>query len=305
MLLASVEYPVNASDASTLPHFATVREALAWANGVLSAAGVPSPRLDAEVLLGHVLDWKRARLYARPESKLTDLQRQAFQATVERRRRREPVPYIVGHREFYGLDFVVDRRVLIPRPETELLVELALESTAHFRARVQRLILADVGTGSGVVAISLAANLPGAAVYATEASAVALEVAALNAARHGVSSRVHLLSGDLLDPLHEPVHIIVANLPYVPTEHLAYSAPDVVAYEPLAALDGGVDGLMHIRRLLAQARHWLLPGGIMLLEIGAGQGQEVLTLSAQHYPTAKAELFQDYAGLDRVVRVST
>lgn len=313
MLLASVDDSVNtpsatlrpSADARALPHGATVREALAWATSLLSHAGVLSPRLDAEVLLAHILGWKRARLYAIPEFELTDAQSQAFLASIERRRRHEPVPYIVEHREFYGLDFVVDRRVLIPRPETELLVERALETATQLGVKGQRLILADIGTGSGIVAISLAVNLPGVTVYAADARPESLEVAALNAARHGVSGRVHLRHGNLLDPLPERVHIIVANLPYVPTKLLAFLAPDVVAYEPLAALDGGEDGLLHIRRLLAQAGRWLLPNGAILLEIGAGQGEEVVALSSQHYVAAKVELFQDYAGLERIVRIST
>ncbi len=285
------------------PHFAAVREALLWANFVLSTAAVPSPRLDAEVLLAHVLGWNRARLYAIPEFEVTDEQREAFLAAVERRRRREPVPYIVGQREFYGLSFLVDRRVLIPRPETELLVERALEAAAFLGASAETLLLADVGTGSGIVAVSLAVNWPSGTVYATDASAEALQVAACNAARHAVSDRVVLLRGDLLEPLPQPVHVIVANLPYVPTEELASLAPDVVDYEPLAALDGGADGLLHIRRLLARAGDWLLPGGVVLLEIGADQGQQVMRLVPQHCPGAKVELFQDYAGLDRLVRI--
>lgn len=286
-----------------LPHFTTVRDALAWAAPMLSAADVPSPRLDAEILLAHVLGWKRARLYAFPEFELTEAQREAFLAFVERRRRHEPVPYIVGHREFYGLDFVVDRRVLIPRPETELLVERALASAASLGTR--ELILADIGTGSGIVAISLAVHLPDATVYATDVSAEALEVAAVNATRHGVSERVHLLAGNLLDPLPEPVHIIVTNLPYISTARVDSLASDVVDYEPRVALDGGTDGLQHVCNLLAQAGRWLLPGGVIWLEVGAYQGQKVVALAQQYFPTAQVELFQDYAGLDRDVRIQT
>jgi release factor glutamine methyltransferase len=282
-----------------LPDAAIVRDALAWATPILSAAGVPSPRLDAEVLLAHILDSTRARLYAEPETELQKRQRGMFVAAVERRQRREPVPYIVGHREFFGLDFAVDRRVLIPRPETELLVERALESAARWA----RPILVDVGTGSGIVAISLAVHLPHATIYATDASIAPLQVAARNAARHGVVDRLPLLYGDLLDPLPEPVHVIVANLPYVPTAVLPTLDPDVADYEPLAALDGGPDGLLHIRRLLEQAGDCLLPDGEILLEIGAGQGQRVVGLASQQFPDAQVDCFHDYAGLDRIVRV--
>ncbi|MGC8786736.1 MAG: peptide chain release factor N(5)-glutamine methyltransferase [Anaerolineae bacterium] len=284
-------------------HASSVQQALLWATSVLAAAGVPSPRLDAEVLLAHVLGWRRAGLYARPEFELTPAQQQAFQGLVERRYCREPVPYITGHREFYGLDFIVDRRVLIPRPETELLVERALETAEHMGGGKEQLILADIGTGSGVIAISLAMHLPHAIIYATDAFAEALEVAACNVSRYHLSQRVHLLQGDLLQPLPGRVHLIVANLPYVSTDYLANAAPDVLAYEPLVALDGGPDGLAQIRRLLTQAGQWLLPGGAILLEIGAGQGREVTVFATQCYPAAKVELFQDYAGLDRIVRM--
>ena len=282
----------------------TVREVLAWATDVFSQTHVSSAGLDAEVLLAHVLGWTRTKLHARPESDLTDSQRQAFLVSVGRRRAREPVAYIIGHREFYGLDFVVDRRVLIPRPETELLVECALEASARLRAEGQRLLLADIGTGSGAVAVSLAINLSAATIYATEASPEALEVAALNVARHGVSSRVHLLGGDLVGPMVERVHIMVANLPYIRTGQLASLMPEVAVYEPQIALDGGPEGLDHIRRLLERAGRWLLPRGVLLAEIGAEHGQEVLVLARQCHPAAQLELFQDYAGLDRVVQIT-
>lgn len=283
----------------------TVREALLASKSTLAAAHVLSPRLDAEVLLAHVLGWNRARLYARPEQSLNQAQQEAFLIAVRRRSRHEPVPYIVGHREFYRLDFLVDRRVLIPRPETELLVEKALDVAMRQELGKGRPLLADVGTGSGIVAISLAVNLPGAKVYAIDTSADGLVVAAANVARHGVAARVHLLQGDLLQPLPAPVHIIVANLPYVPTGRLLTLAPDVAEYEPLTALDGGPDGLQVIRRLLAQAGEWLLPRGTILMEIGAEQGPEVAALGQQHHPQAQVEVLRDHAGLDRLVCIQT
>lgn len=293
-LTGTRQTPVETSSAS-------VRQALFRATQTLSEAAIPSPRLDAEVLLAHVLGCDRGWLYARPEFHLTPEQREAFESAVERRMRHEPVPYIIGHREFYGLDFVVDARVLIPRPETELLVERTIEAARQMEQALGNLTLADVGTGSGAVAVSLAVALPGAAVYATDTSKEALEVAALNAAQHGVADRVHLLEGNLLGPLPRRLHVIAANVPYVPTELLATLAPDVVDYEPLTALDGGVDGLTHLRRLLGQASDWLAPQGSMVLEIGAGQGKEVVGLASHFFPQAKVELFQDYAGLDRIV----
>ena len=283
----------------------TVSEALLLANSGLAAASVSSPRLDAEVLLAHVLGWNRARLYARPEHRLTQAEQEAFLTAVQRRARHEPVPYIVGHREFYRLDFLVDRRVLIPRPETELLVEKALNVAMRQELGKGRPLLADVGTGSGIVAVTLAVNLPLATVYATDTSPDALAVAAANAARHGVASRVQLLLGDLLQPVPERVHIIVANLPYVPQQRLPTLAPDVVEYEPLAALDGGPDGLLPARRLLAQAGEWLLPEGAIVMELDAEQGSDVLALGQHYYPRAQVDLLPDHAGLDRVVSIQT
>jgi release factor glutamine methyltransferase len=189
--------------------------------------------------------------------------------------------------------------VLIPRPETELLVEKAIEISQR------RAVVADVGTGSGAIAVSLAVHLPQALVYATDASRGALEVAARNCRRHCVEDRVHLLQGHLLEPLPEPVDLITANLPYVSQAELAQLPPDIRLYEPREALDGGPDGLDHIRRLLAQAGEHLKPRGVVLLEIGATQGEAVIALAKRHFPAARVEIAKDYAGLDRVVIVET
>jgi release factor glutamine methyltransferase len=281
-----------------------LRVALAQATTVLERAGLAEPRLDAEVLLAHALGLTRAQLYACLTQRLSPQDRERYQALIARRARHEPVAYIVGHRAFYGLDFLVDRRALIPRPETELLVERAVVIA---QARSLRLI-ADVGTGCGAIAISLAAHLPEATLYALDASPDALAVAEANCRRHGVEGRVHLLRGDLLSPLPQPVDLITANLPYVPREELQSLPPAIRDYEPLTALDGGEDGLEAIRRLLAQARGHLRPRGAILLEIGADQGPAVAQLAQQRFPMAKVDVIRDYADLDRVVvidKVST
>lgn len=274
-----------------------VQEALTWATTTLSAQGVEEPRLDAEALLAHVLRLTRAQLHAQSDRKLSFAELARYRQSVERRARHEPIAYIVGYKEFYGLDLFVDNRVLIPRPETELLVERAIEIA---QARSLRLI-ADVGTGCGAIAISLAVYLPQALVYATDASLRALEVAACNCRRHGVEDRVHLLLGHLLDPLPEPVDLIAANLPYVSEAELAQLPPGISHYEPREALNGGPDGLDYIRQLLAQAGGYLRPGGVILLEIGAAQGPAVVALAKRHFPGARVELVKDYAGLDRLV----
>ena len=256
--------------------------------------------------MGHVLGLTRAQIHAHPDRRLDTVELDTYRELIERRRQHEPVAYIIGHKEFYGLDFYVDRRVLIPRPETELLVEKGLEIG---RAASHSLTIADVGTGCGAIAISLAAHLPQAIIYALDASSAALEVATLNCCRHGLEGCVHLLQGDLLSPLPEPVDLIVANLPYVSWAEWEQLLRTITSYEPRSALDGGPDGLEAIRRLLAQARSHLKPQATILLEIGATQGAAVTDLvrhsfdklRTPHFSTATVEVVQDYAGLDRMV----
>ncbi len=277
--------------------------ALAQAATVLENAGIEEPRLDAEILLAHALGITRAQLHAYLQHQLSSTELGRYRQFTERCARHEPVAYILGHKEFYGLDLFVDNRVLIPRPETELLVEKAIEISKRRLADGDQLVIADVGTGSGAIAISLAVHLPQALVYATDASREALEVAACNCRRHGVGDRVRLLQGHLLEPLPEPADLIAANLPYVSQAEWAQLPREISRYEPRESLDGGPDGLDHIRRLLAQAEGYLKPGGVVLLEIGATQGKAVAALAKRHFPAARVEIAQDYAGLDRVVMV--
>ncbi len=286
-----------------LPTPLDVRQALHWAVTALVQADVESPRLDSEVLLGHVLRWTRSRLHAWPEQKLSNREWEEFVAAVNRRCQHEPVPYIIGHREFFGLDFVVDRRVLIPRPETELVVERVLETVREMGWTSGATSVADVGTGSGVIAVCVATRLPAARVYAIDSSPDALQVAATNVARLRVQNQIQLLCGNLLDPLPDRVQLLVANLPYVSTADLHAAARDVRDYEPVAALDGGRDGLDSIRKLLQEAPRCLAHHGVLLLEIGADQGPRVANLVQQAFPNARVEVMPDYAGFDRIVRV--
>jgi release factor glutamine methyltransferase len=279
-----------------------IRTALAQARQLLEGEGVDSPGLDAELLLAHVLGANRAKVLAWPDRQLTPKQLTLYRNLVDRRAGREPLAYILGHREFFGLDLRVDRRVLIPRPETEVLVEQALRVARHGQSPLR---IADVGAGSGAVAVALAVHLPEATVYALDTSAGALEVTAANARRHQVSNQVHCLQGHLLEPLPEPVHLIVGNLPYVTAEEWETLAPEIRAYEPRTALLGGADGLDLIRELLATASPHLEPGGAILLEIGANQGMAAMAAAQGQFPDAQVALHQDYAGLDRVVVVAT
>lgn len=266
----------------------------------LALAGCDSPRLDAEVLLTYVLGQSRAWLYAYPEYVLDRTQLNAFLSLISRRAGREPVAYITGRREFYGLDFVVTSDVLIPRPETEQLVEKAIQwltvtSPSGF--------LVDVGTGSGAIAVSLAVHMPQAQVMATDVSLAALALAYRNAIHHGVVDRVHCIQGNLLAPLARGLHLILANPPYLSQAELAAAPPEVAEWEPRSALDGGPDGLATIRDLLRMASERLSPGGGLLVEIGTGQGAEVAKLAHHHFPGASVDVIRDYADLDRLLFV--
>ncbi|MFC2037230.1 peptide chain release factor N(5)-glutamine methyltransferase [Chloroflexota bacterium] len=268
----------------------------------LANEGVESPRLDAELLLAHVLGVNRAAVMAWPDRELTPKELTRYRGLVMRRAAREPLAYIVGHREFFDLDFVLNPHVLIPRPETELLVEHALQLGRRMAPAIQ---IADVGAGSGAIAVTLAVHLPQATVYALDDSAEALAVAEENARRHGVRERVHCLQGDLLAPLPGAVDLITANLPYVTMGEWDDLAPEIRDYEPRSALDGGPDGLNLIRLLLVASAPSLRPGGVILLEIGASQGSVVTALARQSFSHAGVQLVRDYAGLDRLVVVQT
>lgn len=263
------------------------------------ASATDSPALDAQTLLAALLGVDRAYLLAHPEQALTDEQTTEYAAWVARDAAGEPLPYIIGRWAWYDRSFEVSPAVLIPRPETELLLEQALDWSAGREAGVA----ADVGTGSGALAVTFAAHRPSWRVVAVDASREALEVARRNAALHGVEERVTLYEGDLLAPLPPDTRIdlLMANLPYIPTDDLA--ALRVSKHEPLSALDGGVDGLALIRRLLADAPPLLAPDSLVLLEIEARQGEAVAALARAALPTMRVDVLRDYAGLDRIVKI--
>lgn len=283
---------------------ASINEALIATRRALEESGSLEAPLEAEVLVREALGWTRTQLYTHRGDPLPEPAAAHLATATKRRTTGEPLAYITGHREFYGLDFSVDKRVLIPRPETELLVDEAL---AWLRTRNGRpLGVADVGTGSGAIAVSVARNFPGARVYAIDASADALAVAGANADRLGVAGRVMLLEGDLLAPLHVPVDLILANLPYVRLDQMPLwcGATQVeLSFEPFDALCGGDDGLDAIRRLLQQAPAHLAQGGALMLEIGADQGPAVQALAEAAFPGARVHVKRDLAGLDRLVVV--
>lgn len=287
----------------------TLGEALTLAEQWLRA--VPdseSAALDAQLLLAHVTGLARTTILAYPERPLAPEDAERYAALVTRRVAREPVAYLTGHREFMGLDFLTDARALIPRPETELLVEAAL---AEVRARLAEPtssapVVADIGTGSGAIAVALARLEPRlATIYATDVSADALSLARENAQRMGVAERIGFLEGDLLLPLPEPVDVLLANLPYVAPRDAPTLSDDVRRYEPPLALYGDDDGLGHLSRLFAQASGRLRPGAAILLEFGYDQRAAVVTLAQTTFPTADIRIVVDYAGWDRLAVIRT
>lgn len=278
----------------------TVQAALREATARLAEAGVENPRLDAELLLAHVLGVGRVGLYAHPERRLSAEEEAAWQAALGRRLQREPLAYIVGERGFYDLELAVDRRVLVPRPETELIVERTLAYAA--RRPVQ--VVWDVGTGSGALALAIARHLPDACVVASDVSREALQVAAENRRRLGLAARVQLVQSDLLAAARGPIDVLVANLPYLRTEEYLSAMPEVSQHEPRLALDGGPTGLEPLARLLAQAAALTPPPDLILFEIGAGQGPEAVALARRHFPRRPVALWRDLAGHDRMLEVS-
>ncbi len=274
------------------------KDLLARAVERLVAARDNTAQLDAEVLLMYLLGLTRAQLYSQLNNEVTEQTALEYAGLVERRVQGEPIAYITSHREFMALDFYVDRRVLIPRPETELLVEYTVKKLLEKGWINEEHPIVDVGTGSGVIAIYLALRFPKARVYATDISPEALQVAEYNARHYEVLDRVTLLQGNLIEPVPESPRLVVSNPPYTV---LAQVEPNVARYEPNVALDGGSKGLGIYRELLSQIKARIMRPGLIALEIGSEQANDVSNLGRFFFPGAKIEVFKDYAGLDRVV----
>jgi release factor glutamine methyltransferase len=282
----------------------TLRSVMARGVQFLRDAGVESAQIDAEVLLRHVLRIEKARLYSVLDERLSADRQLHFQELLRRRTRREPVAYITGRKEFWSLDFVVASSVLIPRPETELLVEVALERLKRSGDKKTKIL--DLGTGSGAIAVCLAKERPSAEIWAADISSSALEIARNNVNRHGVSERVHLMQGDLFAALgaeKQVFELIVSNPPYIRTGELSMLAPEIHEWEPMTALDGGIDGLDTYRRILGEAHEYLVAGGHLVVEIGADLGKTVAELCMRSGGYGPSSVYQDYAGKDRVIAV--
>lgn len=279
----------------------TIRRAVTDGTQRLAAGGIDSARLDAEVLMCHALRVEKSHFYISLDEPLEHSAGYRFSDFLIRRLCREPVAYITGRQEFWSLDFLVAPEVLIPRPETERLVEISLECAGAFDSDLPLRIL-DIGTGSGAIAVSLAKELPRAQILATDVSLPALEIARRNAAYHRVADRIQCRASDLFDTVGEHrFHLIVSNPPYIGRGELVGLAPEISQWEPRIALDGGFDGLDSYRGIVARAFRHLLPGGALIVEIGAAMGRAVTELFTGAGNYTPPMVYQDYARRDRVI----
>jgi release factor glutamine methyltransferase len=268
-----------------------------------------TPALDASVLISHILNKPRTWVVAHPELTLTTEQGEKLDSALARLEGGEPLPYVLGHWEFFGLDFEVTPDVLIPRPETELLVEKALAwlKESPVRRPSSTLRIADVGTGSGIIGVTIALEIPSARVLATDISPAALRVAQNNASKFNVADRINFVECDILLPhpkslsMEEHFDLLCANLPYIPSETLR--GLPVYGREPSLALDGGADGLDLFRKLMRLASEWMAPNSLILLEIESTLGVQALNLACDMFSSAEIHLHKDLAGRDRLLEI--
>ena len=279
----------------------TVLRLLTWCRDYFADKNIDSPRLDAELLLAHVLGCDRVGLYLRYDQPLQPDELAQFRELVRRRAAREPVAHLLGTKEFYGLSFLTDRRALVPRPETEILVDAVLAALPADQP--QR--LCEIGIGSGCLAIALLTKRPEWTIAATDTSADALNLAGENATRHGVSERLELREVDLIADDAGLFDAVVSNPPYVPAADCETTMPEVARFDPRSALDGGADGLDIVRRLIARSPDHLHPGGLLALEIGIDQAAAVKALLTDDGRYEQIEISRDLAGIERVVLART
>lgn len=280
-----------------------MKSVLREATVTLEQSGLEESRLESEVLLCYVLGIDRTQLHIGLKKNITHQQKRQFLELINRRLYHEPIAYLTGHREFFGLDFMVTYETLIPRPETELIVETALSLNERRSPEIKTIV--DVGTGCGAIAVALAVNMPNIELTAIDISPSALEVAVLNASRHDVSRKILFLEGNLLEPLAGSVDIIIANLPYVRVTDMCALDDDVRLFEPELALSGGVDGLDYIKQLLEQAGSHLNSRGAIILEISPDQRMIVVGIAEQLFPKATINVIPDLSGNDRVMCIET
>lgn len=275
----------------------TIRSVITWAKGYLQEKGSDSPRLDAELLLAHVLGKERISLYLDMERPLVDAELAAYRVLLKRRAEKEPIAYILGHKEFYSHDFAVNRHVLIPRPDTELLVERAVELAPEGSE------IFEIGVGSGAVIISILLERPDLTGYGNDISLDAIHIARGNAGRLGVSERLHLFAGDTCKGLRKRFSTAVVNPPYIAETQKCSIKDDVLLYEPVRALFAGNEGLDIIQEILSRISEYLLPGGRLIMEIGYGQKDAVEKMVRASEGLSLLLWVKDLAGIDRAVIV--
>ena len=279
-----------------LPGQWTIREVLNWTRGYFEGAGIIQPRLEAEILLAHALDVDRLQLYISPDKPLSTDERTRYRMVIQKRKSGIPLQHLVGEVSFFGLRFKVGRDALIPRPETEELLERALK----LAPRDRRIRCVDLGTGAGVIAVCLARYIPDADVTALDISPAALRLAEENARAHGVEERILFLESDWLNGVDGRFDLIVSNPPYVPTGSIDGLASEVRDHEPRTALDGGPTGLERIEAIVHGVRERMAEGGVLLLEIGDGQAEQARTL-VEAAGLVDPVVERDVAGVDRFV----
>ncbi|MFH1349479.1 MAG: peptide chain release factor N(5)-glutamine methyltransferase [Pseudomonadota bacterium] len=283
----------------------TIEELLVATTDFLRKKQIDSPRLSAEILLAHQLNMDRVKLYLNFNQPLSEREVSGYRSLIKRRLKREPLHYIIGFREFWSLEFIVGPQVMVPRPESELLVELVLSLCKVGRlpeTRCSRIL--DLCTGSGVLCISLARELDNALFWASDISDEALNIARLNAKRHGMENRIEFRLGDLFQPFNNEklmFDIILSNPPYIASGALETLPPEVRDYEPRGALDGGEEGIFFIKKIITEGKDYLIPGGYLFLEMDPDQTAKALRLIDENPDYERVERFKDYSQNYRVV----
>ncbi len=288
-----------------LPDMDAVFNLILWASKILQKHAIDSPRLDAEIILSYLLNCRRIDLYTHPDKLVEDAIAERYKQAIQRRAQRVPLQYITNHAEFMSLDFYVDERVLIPRPETELIVEAVIEKSENF-SNEQEILIIDIGVGSGNIAVALAKKIQNARIFAIDISSDALAVAKINAQRHQVLDKITFLCGNIFEPLNgyrveSKVNFIVSNPPYVSSDELSTLQAEVRNFEPHVALISGQDGLSLFRDIIKNANRWLKPGGFLLLEVGETQARKVAQMLRDTGRFKKAEYRKDYQHIHRTV----
>ncbi len=286
-----------------MPEQWTILKLIKWTADYLSKKGIDTARLDAELMLAYLLKTDRTRLYMNFDQPLNKDELTNFKKLLERRAKHEPLQYITGHQEFWSLPFKVSPNVLIPRPETELLIEEGLKEMQKNFPKDNQIKILDVGTGSGAIAAALASEIKGAVVTGVDISHEAANIARENMEANGLSSSVSILEGDLFKPVGDKsFHLIVSNPPYIPHGDMDSLQPEVAEFEPLSALEGGDDGLDYYRRIIPESPKHLTPGGWLMLEHGKGQSGDIISIFKETAAFTDIESINDLAGIDRVVK---